>query len=367
MKLKNISIILGVSSLLAVNAVEASHFRGGTLIPTITSGVLTVESTSFWRPTSVDSTFVTSTQGSMTQTATSTDTSDSRFTRVTQTFTQTLTLGAGAIDVDWDSCCRVTGSVNTGSSSMALHSSIVWDGTNDTAPILFDLLSIQPEVLRGGAYSDNLGAVSGDGLSLSYNGVLPIGISGQAPGLVIDPTTGQLTISAANTPAYVDNTGGNDGADAAFGGQIIASNGSVVGYDWMFDGVDGLSNTAPNVTDAVINALVGDTVTHTATGSDPEGDSLAWSLLSFNGPGASLLDVLFDPNTQLFTFDSTGFDPGTYIANIRASDGFLTDVGSITINLRPAIPAHNVPEPSSLALMSLAAFGFGFSRRKVKK
>ncbi len=362
MKIKQIKLIAGLASVLFLGTAEASHYRGGTLVGSITNNVLTVQATTFWRPTFVDSV---SLGGGFTQTATSQDTSDSRYTVTNQTFTRTLNPGfAQTIDFGYRSCCRVSGVPNT-SSSFGLNSRIVWDGSSNTAPILFDFSSIQPEVLRGANYSDNLGATSGDGLSLSYSSVLTTGMTSQAPGLVIDSNTGQLTIPASDTANYTDNTTGNIGADVAFAGRINASNGSYVTFDWMFDGVGTLSNRAPNVNDVVINALVGNTVQHTMTGSDPDGDPLTWSISSFFGPGgASLADVSFNPMTQLFTFNSSGFVPGTYIANIKASDGSLTDTGTITINLSNPPTGNNVPEPSVLLMLMMGLFGVGFYRKK---
>ena len=40
---------------IAVQPVEASHFRGGAMIPSVSaSGLLTIQATSFWRPTAVN-------------------------------------------------------------------------------------------------------------------------------------------------------------------------------------------------------------------------------------------------------------------------------------------------------------------------
>ncbi len=372
MNIKTASLSVGIASILATGITEASHFRGGTLIPTIRNNVLTVQSTTYWRPTFVGTASVSSTIGALSQTSNTLDTSDSRYTIRRQTFTRSLNgVTAGNIDLSFSSCCRVRGIHNwdgVGSSSVSwrLDSRIVWDGSSDNSPILFDFSSIQPEVLRGSNYSDSLGATSGSGLTLSYTGALN-GIPSQAPGLNIDPNTGQLTIAAADTAGYADNTSGNVGADYAFSGTIEASDGSRVEFDWLFDGVGALSNLAPNVNDVVINALVGSTINETVVGSDPNGDPLTWDILSFFGPGgASLSDVTFNPATQLFTFDSTGFGPGTYIASIRASDGSSTDTGTLTINLSNPIPGggNNVPEPSSLLLMTFAALGFRFTRKK---
>ncbi|WP_198266316.1 hypothetical protein [sulfur-oxidizing endosymbiont of Gigantopelta aegis] len=132
-----------------------------------------------------------------------TDTTDSRYDiRNTVSTYDVSNVGAQTLDLSWGSCCRVRGINNwTGNSSVSwtMNSSIVWDGTNDTAPILFDFNSVQPEVLRGNAYSDNLGATTGNaGTTLSYTQTLN-GIPSQPPGFTVDPATGELTIDASST------------------------------------------------------------------------------------------------------------------------------------------------------------------------
>jgi hypothetical protein len=352
---------------LTTTVAEASHFRGAALVPTVSAnGLLTIQETSFWRKGATDfnSAFV-SGVGSAISSNSSVDTSDSRFDVVTQTHTIQLS-GAGTYDISMSSCCRVAGIANwaPGSSSTGwqMDSRIVWNGTTANAPILFNFSAIQPEVLRGGNYSDSLGATSGSGLTLTYDGALN-GLPQQALGLNIDPNTGQLTISSANTAQYADNLF-NAGADQAFSGTIKASDGSFVEFDWLFDGVDSTSNQAPDVDDVVINALLGSTINHTVTGTDPDGDELTWELLTFFGPCGTLTPG-FNAATQAFSWNSSGCGVGTYIANIRASDGSLTDVGTITINLAAGDPPPTgIFEPSTLLTFGAGLLGMGVAARR---
>ena len=371
---KNLNRLAFAAALLSGTALggvaEASHFRGAAMVPSISAtGLLTVTATSFWRPTAVadideGGALQVAGVGAMTQVgAQVNDTSDTRFTRVTSVHTRQLTGGAGTYDISATSCCRVAGirnGIGNTSVSWIMNSRIVWDGTGAHTPILFNFANVQPEVVRGQAYSDNLDASSPEGLALSYaltiNDPAPPSFTA-VPGLTLSGT-GQLQINAASTAGLLDNNGGNVGADYMFSGDISASDGSMVEFDWLFDAVNTGSNLAPVVDDVVINALVGDLITHTMTGTDPNGDSLTWDLVAFTGPGA----FSFNTATQFFSWLSSLAGPGTYIASIRASDGSLTDVGTITINL--ALPSLQTPEPEMLALFGLGLAGVGLLGRR---
>lgn len=371
--------IAATAALLASTALvapaEASHFRGGALVPSISaSGLMTTTWTSFWRKTAAD----TIAPSSHTIVSNVLDTSDARFDKRTIVATRQLT-GAGTYGVTTSSCCRVSGIRNwdgfgSSSTSWTMNSSIVWDGSTANAPILFDFAAIQPEVVRPSGYADNLGATSGNTGTLSYNQVLN-GIPVQPPGFVVNPATGALTIPVASTLGYLDNSGGNLGADYAFSGNILNSDGSSVEFDWLFDAVNvGVNNLAPIVTSHVINALLGDTINQTVTGTDNVdaiADLVSLSMTSFVGPGVNLAASFVpgapgDPTTGAFSWDSTGSALGTYIALIRGSDGSVTDNGTVTINLRARTqpPVTGVPEPMTMSLLGAGLAGIGLLRRR---
>ena len=380
--IRQLTLAAAVAAALGTTAADASHFRGASMVPVIDAGgVLTVTTTSFW-----DTTFVSSVSPSLTgpgggiglsQTSSVTDTSDARYTRVVQTYTAdvgTAGQGAGTYAIDMGSCCRVSagGVANWISDSWDMDAAVVWDGSSAANPIAFDFAGVQSQVLRSGSYTDNLGAVSPDALTLSYNQDLNLNITSQPPGFTIDPATGQMTIVAGSPGAldYSDNPL-ELGADAAFSGNIIASDGSFVEFDWMFDGVGALANQAPDVQDQVIAALVGDTIDTIVIGTDDGLPSppnmLTWDLLSFLGPAPAIAPV-FDINTQQFLWDTTGSSVGTYIANVRANDSALSDVGTLTITLsNQSPPTPGVPEPGTLMLLGASLAGFGAVRRRRRR
>ncbi|WON72518.1 hypothetical protein [Nitrosospira sp. Is2] len=370
--LKHTAIAAGVIAAFSGGMADASHFRGAAMIPSVDSdGKLTVTTTSFWRPTSVSSVASNVGGASLVSRASSVvDTSDVRFTKVTNIDTFQLS-GGGTFSITGNSCCRVDGIANwpgsNSSTSWTMNSTIVWNGTSANTPILFNFSAVQPEVVRGSDYSGNLGAVAGPGLTLSYDQILN-GIPTQPPGFTIDPVTGQLFISSANTATYPDNADGNIGADYAFSGHISASDGSSVEFDWLFDAVNtGSGNLAPVVSDMVINALVGDTINFQFTATDdgnpnPPG-GLTWSFVGFLGGGINA--PTFNSATQQFVWNSAGSAVGTYVAQVQASDGSLTDIGLLTINLgMDNGPGGQIPIPGTLSLVGLGLMGLGVAGRR---
>lgn len=369
-KFKLAATAAGVAMALLGTVAEASHFRGGALVSSVSaSGLLTVTSTSFWRPTAVETNGV-SAAGTFLSQSFATDTSDTRFTKVTGTHTFQLQ-NSGLVGLSMSNCCRVGGIGNAGQSSWQLDSAIFWNGTSANTPILFNFSNVQPEVLRGTAYSGNLGAISGSGLTLTYDQVLNSGISSQPLGFLVNGTTGALSIDVASTLiGYSDNPTANIGADRAFSGNIRASDGSFVEFDWLFDGVNALSNLAPTVNDQIINALVGDTVGTTVTASDdgePSG-TLTWADIGLLGSAGTCINApTFNISTQAFSWNTAGCAIGQYIYQVQANDGEKTDNGTITINIGRG-NGNQVPEPGILPLLGLGALGlFAASRRRKQK
>ena len=254
--------------------------------------------------------------------------------------------------------------INAAESSWTMNSSIAYNGSTANTPIQFNFSAVQPEVIKGSDYNGNLGAVAGPGLSLSYNQTLNENINSQPPGFTVNAATGALHIPAASTAGYLDNPSTNVGADYAFSGNIMASDGSSVEFDWLFDAVGaGSGNLAPNVTDSFINIMLGDSVSHTFMGTDPEGSPLTWLFVNFFGPGVPALMPSFDPLTQLFSWDSTGSMLGVYQAQVQASDGSLTDIGTLTINVTNG-GSTAVPEPATLLLVGSGIAAAARYRRK---
>ena len=371
MKSKQVKIALlagCIASAFASSVAQATHFRGAALVPSVdASGMLTIDSKSFWRKTAADGTgaiFV-SGVGNIFEVSRSDDGLDIRRDEVNQVY-QVQLPGAGLYTLSWGSGSWVH-SVPNASGSFGTTSTIFWDGQNANAPIIFDLENIQQEVVRGSAYSDNLDAV-GNGLTYD-DAFLSEGISSQAVGFSID-ASGQINLSAATTAGYTDNPNPSSvGADQAFSGVINAADGSSVEFTWLFDGVGTASNNAPSITDLVINALVGDVIDETLVVTDPDGDDITVSFNSLFGPGGVTPgNSTFDINTLNFMWNTAGFGVGSYVATFNASDGSLTDQGTIRINLttggNPPPPPNPASAPASALLLGVGLLGLVGLRRK---
>jgi hypothetical protein len=385
---------LGVAS-----QAEASHGRGAAIVPSVdASGLLTVDMVGFWRQSTTSvcsfphdciSATVTGPTGGVigfvgggtTRNDSATlDLSDSRRAEVRQTDTLQLSGGSGLYTIEFSSAAWVSGVEGLNSGLYGVRSTIFWDGSTANAPILFDLENIQQEVVRGQAYSDNLNATSGNGGTLSYSTTAPSGLTGVGsnPDTYAIDATGTISIAAgveaSDTGTWdIDDNTSNPGADHAFEGQIANSDGSSVEFYWVFDGVedDGTNNLAPQVDDIVVSVVAGTTLNQTIEAVDPNtGDTLTLELISFNGSGGSFPGGLTgaSPLSGTFSFDSTGATVGdTFQAIFEASDGSLTDRGSLTINVIAGGGPSEVPLPAAAWLLGGAVVGLGALRRRRRK
>jgi hypothetical protein len=101
----------------------------------------------------------------------------------------------------------------------------------------------------------------------------------------------------------------------------------------------------PTINNDTFSSVVGDNLTRTITGTDPNGFSLTYAFTGFvNATGVLNLPV-FDAATHSFHWNTTGTTPGVYVANFSATstDG-LVGSGMVTITLAS-------PEPGSLPLL----------------
>jgi hypothetical protein len=75
-----------------------------------------------------------------------------------------------------------------------------------------------------------------------------------------------------------------------------------------------------------------------------------------------VLPATFDPDTQLFSWDTTGSPRGDYEWRVTATNQFGSDQGSLFVHMT-LLP--DVPEPGTLLLLGIAMMGFlGAARRR---
>lgn len=99
-------------------------------------------------------------------------------------------------------------------------------------------------------------------------------------------------------------------------------------------------NEAPIIDPIGLRTVVeNETLSFTATATDPEEDALTWSL----GAGAPV-GATIDPATGAFSWDTTGFALGDYSFEVCASDGVYLVCESITVTIEAA------PDPQPIKI-----------------
>jgi hypothetical protein len=244
------AVAFAIALLSTAGFANASTFRGASIVPSINGGgVLMVTLETFWNkgditfPAATDFFIPECNNPIMPVGIPITDTTDSNFDKATSVFKCNFTNPGGGLGlvagIQWSSpFARVSGINNALAVPVDMFAAIFWQPGSANTPISFTLskVSISPKVVRGTAYSDNLGANPGGSLTLTYDQVLNPSILAQPPGFTINPATGDLSILPIDTTSYLNNPS-NVGADYAFSGSIRASDGSLVQFDWLFDAV----------------------------------------------------------------------------------------------------------------------------------
>lgn len=134
-------------------------------------------------------------------------------------------------------------------------------------------------------------------------------------------------------------------------------------------GSNALAQSPPSVNNGhVFGVYDGDIIdfTFTQSGGTPP---ISWDSFSFVDyiPPFGLQDsspinaAMFDPDNQLFSWDSTNSKQGDYIWSVRATNDAGNSIGTVTVHLL-------VPEPGVSALTGLALMGvLGSARRRTSE
>jgi hypothetical protein len=120
------------------------------------------------------------------------------------------------------------------------------------------------------------------------------------------------------------------------------------------------AQSPPLVDSAVIsrNLLDYPVITHTFTqtgGTLP----ITWDEFSYIGDASNraLYPATFDPDTQLFRWETVGGRREVYVWSVRASNSAGSSTGTLTINTF-------VPEPATALMVALGVFLSAFIRRR---
>jgi hypothetical protein len=163
----------------------------------------------------------------------------------------------------------------------------------------------------------------------------------------IDINTGEVRFLAA--PDF--ETPGDAGANNVYDVQITATDGSLSVAQNVAVTVTN-ANEAPSFTSANTNSVAENTLTaHTVTTSDPEGDTITYSVTG----GADQADFGIDPNTGVLSFlVNPNFEAphdadsnNTYVVQVTATDGTNPIDQTITITVTGVNEAPSFTSPNT--------------------
>jgi VCBS repeat-containing protein len=182
-------------------------------------------------------------------------------------------------------------------------------------------------VTTGSVYTGQLPGSDPDGDTLSYV-------------IVSQPSKGFVSLTTNGAFTYVPNTGAS-GSDSftyeANDGQSL----SYVGTVTVTIQQTSPSNRAPSANNLNITATAGVAKSGQLQGSDPDGDTLSYVIVSQPGKGSLTLDAsgafVYTPNAN-----STGSDSFTY----KVSDGQLdSNSATVAVTIQPAAGGNRIYLP----------------------
>ncbi|MDA7592131.1 VCBS domain-containing protein [Rhodobacteraceae bacterium] len=211
--------------------------------------------------------------------------------------------------------------------------------------------------------SGTLAGVDPEGGSLTYNATT---LSGQYGDLTLDSATGAYTYTMNNDNASVQALGADETLTETF--SVSASDGSATTTESLSFTITGVSDTTLAAPTA--GALTEDdsttTVTGTLSGTDPEGDTLSYSIAgsievdgSYTATGTyGTLVVNKTTGAYTYTLDNTDADTGAIAAGTTADETFTvrttdgtsraSQVLTITITGTNDTPVLTVPTGGAL-------------------
>ena len=310
--------LAGLALFLMPASALASHFRGGSIDWTVTSGsTVDVVVLSSWRTTFIGTDSIRWGDGSSNTTIGSNGTTVGVFTDSTglsytikqNNLTHTFPNNTTTYTVYYGSCCRIGGLGNNPSSYRVESIVNMAGGANSSAPAIGSPTILQ--MVRGASQSIQLAVVDpdpGDTFTCSYSTNPQSGIGTMPSFLSVSPScvlSGTPPTSGSALWAYSVRVTDSYGASSTFDGMIELVTGS-----------------PPSCTGGGnFTATVGQTLTVPMQGTDPLGSSLTFQLLS-NPPGSSISPTSGPSGTTTtFTWTPSASDFGqTYAASVTVQN-----------------------------------------------
>ena len=365
--------VIGATAAFAAAEAQATHFRYGTVNWTRNQAnplEVTFNITEAWRASAPDQLFFNNGDGGSFNTSTNrttvgtfTDAAGEQYTVYNTSITQTYS-SASVFNLTQSSCCRISTLQNSNNDqNFSLQATVDLTQPVSTnvggpvaqAPIIVPL----PQTTAGNFATVQLPFADPDNDAMTVS----VSSTGQSGLITALPTAGANTLSVSSTGLLSWDTSGTT-LGQKYAIQLRVSedeSANTIPLDFIIEISNSSANQAPFVNGQSITLELGDVLSTTVTGGDPDSgpSPLTWNLDAITGP-QTVSNASFDINTQSLIWDTTGYALGVYTFFISNFDGAANGLGQIVVN----VTAATVSEPASLAVVGLGLAGLAWHRRR---
>ena len=371
-KIATIAVSAAVMTFAAMEA-NASHFRYGTMSWTRSQAnplEVTFNITEAWRAAAPDTLSFSgggvsfNTSENRNTVGTFTDAQSEQYTVFSTSITRTFS-SAGVFNVSAGTCCRI-GSLQDGNANAYFRMESVVDllspfADNTGSPVAQAPIIVPMPITTSGnttSFQLPLGDPDAENLTVSLASTAQSGLNDGIP------TVGgnNLTVSSTGLLEW-DTSGASAGQKFAVQLRVDEDDSdNSIPVDFIIEISNAQANQAPTVDGASFNLEVGDVLSHTVTGNDPDNgpSPLSWDPINLITGPQTVSNALFDVNTQLLTWDTAGYATGTYTFFMSNFDGAANGLGQIIVTVSEA----TVSEPGMALVFGLGLAGIAYTRRR---